>query len=102
MLGRRLLCVAVLAPLAALFGCDEVEKAADALPEFEEDSPGVADGRAATIAGGKESPAQVVADPDGARVWFVAKDGLFSTPRAGGEAKLVASGWVRRKPLSSR
>lgn len=95
MLGRRLFSCAALSltfPLAgALVACDEVEKAADALPEFDESSPGVADGRAETVASGKESPAQVAADPDGARIWFVAREGLFSVPRAGGDAKLVAS-----------
>ena len=63
MLGRRLFSFAALSltftVAACLAGCDEVEKAADALPEFEESSPGVADGRTATVASGKESPAQV-------------------------------------------
>ena len=92
MLGRGLLVAVAIASFGALVGCDEVEKAADALPEFDDGSAGIADGRAATIAKSTESPKQVAADPDGARIWFVAKEGLFSVPRSGGDAKLVSSG----------
>lgn len=90
LLLRRLVQAAVATVLC--IACDEVEKAADALPEFDDSSAGVADPRTTTVAGGKESPGAVVADPDGTRVWFVGRDGLFVSAKAGGaEAKLVAS-----------
>ena len=60
-LGFALLAIALAAPSA---GCDEVEAAAEQLPEFDDDSAGVADGRSSVLAASKEDPALVASTWD--------------------------------------
>lgn len=68
----------------ALTGCDEIEDVLDHLPEFTDDSPGEADGRAVTLVEGAILPTSLAVGADRIAwigdhsVWVAAQDGAGS------------------------